>query len=128
MSWSPCNNVDNVLVEHKSAFVLAYREELTSLRDERLPLALLLEEKGTLLLEYCLTCLTGMLIFKVLDSKKNYAHRIHNFSGQPVLLPHHPHSEFFLMSRVNIPTASLNLLSLVLSLHTLVRTLSPALF
>lgn len=62
MSLSPCNSGDNVLVVHKNASVL------TSPRDERLPLALLLEEKGTLLLEYFLTCLTGMLIFEVLDS------------------------------------------------------------
>lgn len=34
MSMRPCNNGDYVLVEHKGASMLTYREELTSLRDE----------------------------------------------------------------------------------------------
>jgi len=51
----------------------------------------------------------------------------HNFSGESVPVPHHPHSkEFFLLSNLNLPAFSLNPLLLALSLHALVKSPSPA--
>jgi len=53
---------------------------------------------------------------------------IHSFSGLPIPGPHHTHRKefFFFVANLNLPSFSLKPLPLVLLLHVLVKSPSPA--